>query len=181
MTYCAGYAEGVKDRSPGPAYVRAANVRAALGRGRPKASAERVTWRRIASCRGRNQHGLPVDLPSGSCKPTALGETLTICRLHARMRPLDHPRSNRCCEELNAMPWPIAVSASAPRTSRPHARPPHFGVDYPGRRDRSKTRGHLPWALVFNAFSVCEGNDSRQLKAWRTVWRELTHELARET
>ena len=25
-----------------------------------------------------------------------------------------------------------------------HARPPDFGVDNPGRRDRSKTRGHLP-------------------------------------
>ena len=27
-------------------------------------------------------------------------------------------------------------------------------VDNPGRRDRSITRGHLPWATMFNAFGV---------------------------
>ena len=96
--------------------------------GRPRGSAERATWRLIVSCRGRNRHGLPMDLASGPCEPTATGDVLAICHVGRALRALAHPRPDRRCAELKGIPGPIAVSATAPRTSTRHARPPRLGA-----------------------------------------------------
>ena len=119
----------------------------------PKVSAERVTRRWKTPCRGRNEHGYQVESVTRSCEPRVVDEPPDFCctlshgdAKLAMVHPMLSVRQRHDVAHCGLGSGPSEIHATRSTAK--------FRIDNPGRRDRSITRGPLPWATMFNAFSV---------------------------
>ena len=88
-----------------------------------------------------------------SCEPRVVGEPLDFCctTSHADAElAMVHPTLSGN-QKHDVADCGLGIGPSEIHATRSTAK---FRIDNPGRRDRSITRGPLPWATMFNAFGV---------------------------